>query len=665
VAALNERASVLAVMKKYDAALASVERALTYHPQYAEAYLNKGNVYAAQRNHGDALAAYDRAVALDPNLADAWVGRGNVFRDSRQYADALSAYGRALQLRPHLIEAWLGRGNVLCETKCGEDALAAYDTVLELSPRLSEAWLGRGNILRELKRWDEALAAYDTALAHNPNLAEAWIGRGNILFEFNRVEDAVAEFKRAHAVKPDCAEARIASCFGTLPTLYTDVEEILQRRTAYEEELRALCNDVESGSVQGDLVNAIGFKLPFYLAYQGLNDVKLQIRYGSLVTYVIGKRFPPVSLPAPPTPDELVRVGIVSNFFCRHSNWKIPVKGWISQMDRRRFKIFGYHTGITRDAETDVAAAMCDRFVHRPLTLSGWRQEILADAPHVLIYPGLLMDSISIGLAAQRLAPVQCNSWGHPETSGLPTLDYYLSSDLMEPPDAEQHYSERLIRLPNLSVYCEPVDVQAVATSKAELGFRSSATVFWCGQSLFKYLPQFDQVFPKIAEQAPHCQFVFLRHENPSVTDQFQGRLERAFALSGLHSSDYCVLLPRLSFDQFVAAMGQCDVFLDSIGWSGCNSTLESLPHNLPIVTVSGSLMRGRHSSAILQMMGITETIAASVEEYIGIAARLANHPDERKALSHKIADTKHRVYHDRSCISALEEFLDRAARHT
>ena len=122
-----------------------------------------------------------------------------------------------------------------------------------------------------------------------------------------------------------------------------------------------------------------------------------------------------------------------------------------------------------------------------------------AHAPHVLIYPGILMDMMSFQLAAQRLAPVQCNSWGHPETSGLPTLDYFLSSDLMEPPDATEHYTEQLVRLPNLSVYYEPVATEAVALTRHELGLHADAPMFWCGQSLYKYLPQFDDVYPRIA----------------------------------------------------------------------------------------------------------------------------------------------------------------------
>ena len=112
-----------------------------------------------------------------------------------------------------------------------------------------------------------------------------------------------------------------------------------------------------------------------------------------------------------------------------------------------------------------------------------------------------------------------------------------------------------------------------------------------------------------------------------------------------------------------MSAIGQCDIFLDSIGWSGCNSTLESLSYNLPIVTMQGSLMRGRHSTAILRKMGITETVANNVDEFITIAARLANHSEARDALSRKIASNKHCLFRDRKCIEALEDFLDHAAR--
>ena len=130
-----------------------------------------------------------------------------------------------------------------------------------------------------------------------------------------------------------------------------------------------------------------------------------------------------------------------------------------------------------------------------------------------------------------------------------------------------------------------------------------------------------------------------------------------------MRADDYCVFLDRLSQSKFVAAAGLSDVFLDSIGWSGCNSALESLPHGLPIVTLPGAFMRGRHSAAILQMMGVTETIAASVEDYVAIAVRLANEPAERQALRERMKENAHKVYRDRACIAALEDFLERSVR--
>ena len=223
----------------------------------------------------------------------------------------------------------------------------------------------------------------------------------------------------------------------------------------------------------GDLADAIGAHQPFYLAYQGLNDRDLQATYGAMVCRVMAARYGPAKLPAPPEPGEPVRVAIVSGFFRQHSNWKIPIKGWLSQLDRRRFRLFGYYTADEADAETEAAAALCERFVRGPLSLDAWRQAILADAPHVIIYPEVGMDRVSAQLAAQRLAPVQCNAWGHPDTSGFPTLDYYLSSDLMEPPDGEEHYTERLVRLPNLSIYYEPPDAAPAAADRAALGLRA------------------------------------------------------------------------------------------------------------------------------------------------------------------------------------------------
>src|SRR6202158_5680931 len=335
-------------------------------------------------------------------------------------------------------------------------------------------------------------------------------------------------------------------------------------------------------------------------------------------------------------------------------------------LDRDRFHVSGYYTSADRDGETDAAAALCERFVQGPLSLDAWRRVILDDAPHVLIFPEIGMDKVSAQLAAQRLAAVQCASWGHPVTTGFPTIDYFISSDLMEGANAAAHYSERLIRLPDLSIYYEPSDVPPVGIDRAQLGLRDNAVVYWCCQSLPKYLPQFDEVFARIAAEVPDCQFSFIEFGGGrGVTAMFRARLDRAFEAAGLNAGDHCVFLPRLAPDRFVAAIGKCDVVLDSIGWSGCNSVLESLGHNVPIVTFAGEMMRSRHTAAILDMMDISETTARTIGEYVSIAGFLGRTKAKRTELSAQIENNKHRVYRDRDCIVALQAFLDGAVRNS
>jgi predicted O-linked N-acetylglucosamine transferase (SPINDLY family) len=657
---------ILNALDRHAEALDSFERAIKQKSKFAEAHNNRGAALVALGRNEEALASYRKAVAIKPGYAEAHYNLGSALRTLGLADDALKSFDRAIALRPNYAKAHNTRGAVLEEQERLEPALECYQKALALSPNFKEA---RNNCCRALcllDRFDEALDIFSQIVALDPNDIEAYLNRGRVFLDLNRNDDAAADFSRALAIKPDLAEARFAACFAELPILYADEEEIGRRRRAYEEKLRALSADVEAGRLQGDKSKALALKQPFLLAYQGQNDRDLQALYGDVVSRVVATRAEAAPLPSPPAADEPVRVGVVSSFFHLHSNWKIPIKGWIGQLDRTRFKVFGYHTGTRSDAETQLAAAMCERFVHRPLDAEGWRREILADAPHVLIYPGLWMDNVSFQLAAQRLAPVQCNSWGHPETSGIDTLDYFLSSDLMEPAGADAHYTEKLVRLPNLSIYYEPVATEPLLISRAELGLRDEAAVFWCGQSLYKYLPQYDDVFARIAREAGNCQFVFIRHNGgPPVNDLFQRRLERAFAAHGLNADDHCVHLSRLNQSKFVAAIGRCDVFLDSVGWSGCNSALESLAHNLPIVTLRGALMRGLHSAAILEMMGVTDTIAAGIDDYVAIAAALARDPERRRALSRRVAERKDRLYRDRSCIVALEDFLDAAARRS
>jgi protein O-GlcNAc transferase len=647
-----------------------VERSLSVNGMRAEAHSNHARILRQLGRPLDAVARCDRALSINPFLVDALVLRGNALRDLGRLPEAVGMFDRALSVNPNEPLAHYNRGLTLTSAWGSEQgALASLEKALALRPRDPDFLIGHARALAALRRQDEALRSFDEALAIRPDDVDGLLGRGDTLHKMGRWQEATASYAQACASEPNNVRARLALCIGQLPVIYETEAQLDERRRAYEQQLQHLCAQAEQD--RAGFAKVFGLYLPFFLAYQGRCDRDLQQSFGGLACRAMVAQHPTAQHPAvpralslPPAPSERLRIGIVSGYFCRHTVWRIMIKGWLSQLDRRKFEVFGYHTSAMRDLQTQTAEKLCERFVQGPKLIDDWRETIAADAPHVLLYPEINMDPATAALAALRLAPVQCMSWGHPETSGYSTIDYFLSSELMEPPDADAHYNEQLVRLPNLSVYYEPFEVTPAQMSRPELGLRPGAIAFWCGQSLFKYLPQHDDIYPRIALAAPGCQFAFIEHpDGKSATDVFRQRLERVFTAHGLAAGDYCVILPRMLQPQFVGAIGLCDIVLDSIGWSGFTTTLDGFYYDHPVVTLAGPLMRGRHTTAVLTMMGVTETIAGTVDEYVAMAQRLATDATWRNAIRERMRATKHLVYRDRVCIDALEEFLTRVAR--
>ena len=676
-----------------DEAVGMISRAVALDPAVAPYHCNLGNALRALGRIGEAIAAFETALRLRPEAAEIHSNLGNALRDAGRAETAIHHYREALRLRPELPEVCYNLANVLLERGQGDEAERWYREAVRLRPGYAEAWFNLGNALVALCRPREAEAAYRSALARRGDHAETHNNLGAVLQDLGRHVEAESCFAAAVRLDPGCTAAhfnlgclhqahdrgaealacyrrvleldpghgaaRIALCMAQLPILYDDEADIPRRRVAYEAEVRRLCREVGEGRAAG-LAEAVGSSQPFFLGYQGLCDRDLQSLWGGLAARLLAAPGPP---PLPrPVPGGKIRVGLVSGFFCDHTIWRLLLSGWLSQLDRRRFELFCYHTGGKRDAATDSAAALADRFVAGRLPGARWREIILADGPHVLLYPEIGMDALSAWLAAQRLAAVQCFSWGHPDTTGLPTLDYMLSSELMEPPDGRDHYTETLVRLPNLATWWEPDPTPRPDLCRADLGLRPGATIFWSGQAVYKYLPQFDAVFPRIAAEAGDCQIVFIDFaRSGSVTARFRRRLERAFAARGVDFARHVVFLPPMAQGMFLAAVGLSDVILDTIGWSGGRSTLDCLSHDIPVVTLPGPLMRGRHSAAILTRLAVPDTIADSLDAYVDIAVRLARDPDWRASLAARINAGRPRLLRDGETIAGLEAFLERA----
>jgi protein O-GlcNAc transferase len=641
---------------------------LREHPDDAGTLYFLGIIYIQLEEPDVAIQYLNRSLQFNENNSDTYLALGQAFYQKGQFDRAIEYLQKAISLDPNNAVLLNLLGHV-CKVKGKTDeAIKCFQKIIELNPGHAVAYSNLGASLLD-KDPDQAIEYFQKALQFDPKLYIALYNLGNALWEQCKIDEAIAAFDKAVELRSKDFSARLARCVSQLRIIYTDQTSIQKSRKSYHDELKKLLNMLYL-ETPGDIENAleaIGRHTPFYLSYQALNDRELQQFYGDVVCKIMAAKYPhfasSINIPSCSS-EEPFRIGFASGFFHSHSVWKIPIKGWIENIDKRRFKLYGYYTGTIKDNQAEVARQCFSQFVEDVYSLDDLCKIIRGDNLHVLIYPEIGMDAITVKLAALRLAPVQCASWGHPDTSGLPTIDYFLSSDLMEPPDADDHYAEKLIRLPNLSIYYNPFDCPPSEANRETFGLRQKTVLYLCCQSLFKYLPQYDEIFPRIAREVDDCKFLFISFPNNSyVTDLFRIRIHQSFDNFGIKADDFVVFLPRLNASQYSAINSLSDIYLDSIGWSGCNSTFEAIACNLPIVTLPGGLMRGRHSSAILTMIGLKETIATDLDEYISLAVKLGRDSQWRQHISDKILESKHLAYRDRTCITALEDFLERVVK--
>ena len=642
-----------------------VARAL--RPGSAEIASNLGGTLVDLGQFDEAIRVLREAIALDPGLVDAHYNLGNALDRAGDLAAAAAAYRACLRLRPEFADAHFNLGHVLARLGSGEAAEQSYRAALSLAPDHADAHTNLGVLLRLRDRVEQAAACFAEAQRLRPGDPAAACNLGAALLAMGRGDEAAACFDRVLAREPDHGLARLGRLVAHLPVVAQDEAEIARRRAAYAEDLARLIAESERPALRASLAAAAGGFQPFFLAYHGQDDRPLNETYGRLI-HRLTDAAPPAF--AAPRRGARLRLGVVSGFFCEHTVWHLFLRGWLEHLDPATFRLFGYHTGAKRDGCTEAAARACERFVTGPRSPEEWRAAVLADAPDILLYPEIGMDPVAARLASQRLAAVQCAAWGHPVTSGLPSIDCFLSSQAMEPRGASAHYAERLVTLPRLGICFRPTvthvpsqtSMRTRAAERAEFGLRPDAVVYWSGQNLPKYRPCDDEVFPRIAAAVPDCQFVFIAFgHGAEMTRRFARRLDRAFARHGLDAAAHCVVLPQLSPERFIAAASMCDVVLDTIGWSGGRSTLDLLAVDPVIVTWPGPFLRGRHTAAILETIGAPETIAASLDAYVDLAIRLGREPDRRSAVRRKVADGKARAYDDGAAIRAMAEALQAA----
>jgi len=656
-------AHVLRRLGRSGEAIQAYRRALALSPEMAEAHLGLGLALRDAGELDEALASCQRALALDSASAPLHLNVGNLLREKGFLDEAAAAYRAALERDAHLAEAHNNLGSVLRHQGRTEEALACYERALAENPKFAEALLNAAQLMRENRRLADAAAAYRTLLEMRPDMAEAHFDLGNALKGMGDTPGALDSYARALELDPDYAEARWALAMSQLPLLADDESELERSRVAFDAQLAALERWCDGRGPEKS-ARAVGTQQPFYLAYQDADHRTRMQRYGALCARLMRGWQEATGLPMPARITRAqTRVGIASAHIRDHSVWNAIVKGWLQQLDRTRYEVRLFHLGNANDVETALAKTLATHYTYGRSDIVDWTQQILGQQLDVLIFPEIGMDPVTAKLASLRLAPVQAAAWGHPLTTGLPTIDYFLSAEALEPPQAEAHYSERLVRLPGLGCYLTPPGPAAAEIELGALGIREGMPLLVCAGTPFKYTPRHDAVLVEIARRLGDCQYVFFTPEPRQLMDRLRARMARAFAAAGLDFEACATFVPWQSRRGFNAVMQQADVFLDTMGFSGFNTALQAVECGLPVVAYEGRFMRGRLASGILRRIGLHELVATSDAAYADCVVRLAQDAAYWGEVRERMIAARAALYGDQAPVRALERFLEDAVR--
>ncbi len=661
--ALSNLGLALANAGEFARALEALDRAQKLDPASMPALRNRGTVLARVGRHTEARQCLEKVLALEPASAAANCNLGNVLRDSGAPAEALERFRRAIELEPGLVEARIGLALALRDLGHDDEARDQRRQLLQDQPNSAAALIFEGGQCLERDDTNGAAAAFRKAIALQSSNAEAHYQLGNALMRQLRTREAIDCYERALAADPSHARARWTLVMAQIPPLCAEAGEVAKSRSNFARMLSELDQWFDAArSVDGH--RAVGAMQPFYLAYQEFDNRALLGRYGSLCARLVAtwqKQHVPPLVARSTGP---IRVGIASAQLRDHPVWNAIVKGWVKHLDKQRFELHLFNLGPKSDAETEQARQWAHRLEGGRHDATQWATIIAGSQLDVLIYPEIGMDSLTIILANMRLAPVQVATWGHPETTGLPTIDHYLSAEALEPPDAAACYTEQLTMLPHLGVCYEPLAPVAVAPDLAALGLPLNVPLLLCPGTPFKYSPLHDGVWVEISRRLGAAgRLIFFRPRDGNVSQQLEERLERCYRQAGLRFADCVTFVPTLDRARFFGLMQRAHLMLDTLGFSGFNTAIQAIECGLPVVSREGKFMRGRLGSGILRRMGMDALVATSDEDYVELAVALARDPALRATRRDELIARRGTLFGDLEPVRALERFLESVAR--
>jgi protein O-GlcNAc transferase len=588
--------------------------ALQLRPDYAAAHNNLGNVQLSEGQTADAEASFRRALQSDPGYAEAHNNLGLALMRRGNYPEAEAALREALRINPRFAGALSNLGSALQGQGRIEDAIASYHEALRHRPDLGEAHANLGIVLGDTERLAQAIGYFEQQLRRNPSSAEAHNRLGSALQAQTRYGEAYEHFQKAMAARPDYAEVYV-----NVANNYVFLGMVEKALESYRKALS-----------YGPNANAQS-SYAFYLNYSpGHTAAEVAAEYRLWGATYATPADSIVKLANSRDGRRRLRIGYVSPDFCEH-----PVSFFLEPVlrhhDRSRVEVFCYANGIRNDDVTKrlkgLAVAWRDISLKPNRTV---RELVREDAIDILVDLAGHTSRNRLTLFTPRAAPVQVTYLGHPNTTGVETMDYRLTDALADPPSmTETYHSEELFRLPRCFLaYAAPENAPAVAPAPF---VRKGHVTFGSFNNAAKVNPRTVAAWSRILREVPGSRLLL---KNFSLSNPISKRyFAEMLTGEGIAAERFDLLdsIPELA--SHLDLYGEIDVALDTFPYNGTTTTCEALWMGVPVVGLAGPAHVSRVGVSLLHAVGLSSLVGRDEDEYVRIAVEFGNDPERLQEL--------------------------------
>lgn len=603
----NNLGITLAALGKLDEAAACYLKSLELQPGFAAAYTNLGNVLQEQGKLDDAVACHQKALELQPDFAVAYTNLGHTLKQLGKLDEATLCYQQAVALRPNDAAGQINLGNRFRDQRKLNEAMACYLNALALKPDSAEALNNLGLVFADQDNSDEAIAFYKTALKIKPDFAEAYNNLGIQLQERGDLDEAMACFEKAIAIKPD------------YPSAHANQGRAFHRQGRPDEAIDCYHRALELQADDKDTHHSLLLAMQYSAIHTPEELFAAHVRFGEQFETALKPYWAPH--PNLRAPDKRLKIGYVSPDFCKHPV-AYSMEPVLARHDKSRFEVYCYYNRDYYDPVTERIKAMADHWVPcKHLSDEQLAEQIRADGIDILIDLASHTGDNRLLAFARKPAPVQVTYLGYPCTTGLTAIDYRITDVYAEPPGmTEQFNVEQLWRLPEIFCCYRAHDNSPDVIDHPPAEDNGYVT-FGCFNNFSKVTDPVVALWAKVLEKVPAARLMLEIHgiENPSLRTEIEQRLSQlGIPLERL------ILEPRKPSNQYVL-YNRIDIALDPFPCNGGTTSFDTMWMGVPLITLAGRHFTSRLGVTILSNAGLPELIAQSEDEYVDIAAALAN----------------------------------------